>query len=243
MFSWNIFKVLSNFRQLTFIWLKVILAIAVFLWIFWLVTFTIEVIFPVGLFVMYMYNILYLFIALIVLVFGYFAILKPYVPEAYIRASVEIAAVTTGHHIELTPIAEIVKADIPNIDSGVFKKYFILLEAYITSTKKFTNPDITLIEIANQLNTNSFNISKAIKIYSKEGSFYEYINRYRLIYFLGLLVSPENDQFTITALALKAGFTSTTTLNKYCKKITGTTPARAKVLLEQGKTVEDLLNG
>lgn len=243
MFSWNIFKVLSNFRQLTFIWLKVILAIAVFLWIFWLVTFTIEVIFPVGLFVMYMYNILYLFIALIVLVFGYFAILKPYVPEAYIRASVEIAAVTTGHHTELTPIAEIVKADIPNIDSGIFKKYFILLEAYITSTKKFTNPDITLIEIANQLNTNSFNISKAIKIYSKEGSFYEYINRYRLIYFLGLLVSPENDQFTITALALKAGFTSTTTLNKYCKKITGTTPARAKVLLEQGKTVEDLLNG
>lgn len=242
MFSWNIFKVLSNFKQLTFIWLKVILAITVFLWIFWLVAFAIEVIFPVGLFVMYLYNILYLLIGLIVLVFGYFAILKPYVPEAYIRASAEIAAVTAGPETEIIPIAQIMETEITDADSGIFKKYFILLEAYITSTKKFTNPDITLIEISNELNTNSFNISKAIKIYSKEGSFYEYINRYRLVYFLNLLATPENDQFTITALAFKAGFTSTTTLNKYCKKITGTTPSKAKVLLTQGKTVEDLLN-
>ena len=135
------------------------------------------------------------------------------------------------------------EAGIPDADSGIFKKYFILLEAYISNTKKFTNPDITLIEIANELNTTSFNISKAIKIYSKEGSFYEYINQYRLVYFLNLLANPGNDQFTITALAFKAGFTSTTTLNKYCKKITGTTPSKAKVLLTKGKTIEDLLNG
>ena len=243
MFSWNIFKVLSNFKQLTFIWLKVILAIAVFLWIFWLVTFAIEVIFAGGLFVFYMYNILYLLIALIVLVFGYFAILKPYVPEAYIRASAQIAALTAGPETLIVPVAEIVKADITDKDADVFKKYFIILDTYINTSKKFTDPDITLIEIAKQLNTNAFNISKTIKIYSKEGSFYEYINRYRVVYFLSLLANVENNQFTIIALAFKAGFTSTTTLNKYCKKITGTTPSRAKVLLEQGKTVEDLLNG
>ena len=243
MFSWNIFKVLSNFKQLTFIWLKVILAISVFLWIFWLITFVIEVIFPVGLFVMYMYNILYLLIALIVLVFGYFAVLKPYLPEAYIRASAQIAAASAGPVSELIPASEITEAEIPDVGSGIFKQYFILLEEYMTTTKKFTDPDITLVEIANELNTNSFNISKAIKIYSKEGSFYEYINRYRFIFFLELLSKPESDQFTITALALKSGFTSTTTLNKYCKKIIGTTPSKAKFLMTQGKTFEDLLNG
>ena len=243
MFSWNIFKVLSNFKKLNFIWLKVILAISVFLWIYWLIIFFCEVFFMNRMPVMYMYNVLYLLIALVVLIFGYFAVLKPYVPEAYIWASAEIAAVTAEPETELIPDTEFVEAEIPDADSGIFKKYFILLEAYISNTKKFTNPDITLIEIANELNTTSFNISKAIKIYSKEGSFYEYINQYRLVYFLNLLANADNDQFTITALAFKAGFTSTTTLNKYCKKITGTTPSKAKVLLTKGKTIEDLLNG
>jgi AraC-like DNA-binding protein len=248
-FSWNIFKVLSNFSQLKFIWLKIILAISVFLWIYWLITFSIEVIFPIGPVVIYMYNILYLLIALVVLVFGYFAILKPYVAEAYIRAMEEINTIEAEQKPDII-IKEQIEKELSNADElgnakepDIFKQYFVLLEAYINKTKAFTNADITLVEIAKKLNTNSFNISKAIKIYSKEGSFYEYINRYRLIYFLGLLANPDSDQFTITALALKSGFTSSTTLNKYCKKITGTTPAKAKVLLAHGKTAEDLLNG
>jgi AraC-like DNA-binding protein len=249
MFSWNIFKVLSNFSQLKFIWLKVILAIAVFLWIYWLITFAVEVIFPVGPVVIYMYNILYLLIALVVLIFGYFAILKPYVPEAYIRATEEIDTISERQWPDIVATQQSdyeinEKEELSDTaEPGIFQHYFALLEAYVSKTKTFINPDITLVEIAKDLNTNSFNISKAIKIYSKEGSFYEYINKYRLVYFLNLLNNSENDQFTINALALKSGFTSTTTLNKYCKKITGATPSKAKLMLVHGKTVEDLLNG
>ncbi len=248
MFSWNIFKVLSNIKQLTFIWLKVILAISVFLWIYWLITFSVETIFPVGPVVLYMYYSLYLLIALIVLVFGYFAILKPYVAEAYIRASEDIDAVSTEQDWLVHPSIEfenemlIDKEKELDEEPGIFKQYFTSLEAYISKTNCFTNPDITLVEIAKNLQTTSFNISKAIKIYSKEGSFYEYINKYRLVYFLGLLNNPESDRFTINTLSLQSGFTSTTTLNKYCKKITGNTPSKAKALLTNGKTIEDLLN-
>ncbi|MFZ1785212.1 MAG: hypothetical protein WAU23_08390 [Ferruginibacter sp.] len=244
MFSWNIFKVLSNFRQLTFTWLKVILAISVFLWIYWLITFALEVFLPVGPVVIYMYYLLYLMIALVVLVFGYFAILKPYVPEAYMRATEEIntASKQGQPEINTAPAEENAEVEVNTAEPGIFKQYFILLEAYINKTNVFTNADITLVDIAKDLNTTSFNVSKAIKAYSKEGSFYEFINRYRLIHFLGLLKDPGNNQFTIHALALRSGFTSATTLNKYCKKITGTTAAKAKDLLAAGKSVEDLLH-
>lgn len=245
-FSWNIFKVLSNLSRLRFGWLKVILGISVFLWLYWLVTFFCEAFFRQSLPVHYMYYVLYLLIALVVLVFGYFAILKPYVAEAYLRASTEIESIKPMVAINIPPAVSLEMTDSKPLlteEPGIFRQYFTKLEEYIASTGKFKSPEITLAEIAKELNTTSFNISKAIKLYSREGSFYEYINRYRLLHFLQLIGDPKNDQFTINALALKSGFTSTTTLNKYCKKITGLTPAKAKILLTEGKSVEDLLNG
>lgn len=240
-FRWNIFKVLSDLRRLNVNWLKVILGISVFLWVYWLFAFVCEITKVTSLQQQItMYYALYLLIALVVLVFGYFAILKPYVPEAYIKAAEEIEAAVPENPV--TPFATGTTEDASREKTDdSFRPYFNALKAYFENTQKFREPDITLVEIAKALNTNSFNISKAIKLYSREGSFYEFINRYRIIYFLELLGRPENDTYTITALALQSGFTSTTTLNKYCKKITGTTPARAKQLLFEGKKAADLL--
>jgi len=242
MFSWNIFKVLSNFKKLNFIWLKVILAISVFLWIYWLVTFFFEIIFQSIPPVVYMYYILYLLIALVVIVFGYFAVLKPYVAEAYINASVGIQAVTSDSAEEAI-LETAGKNDLTKEpeDTEIIKNYFTGLEKYLQESEAFINPDITLVEISKELNTTSFNISKSIKHFSKEGSFYEYINRYRLLHFLNLLAKPDSDQFTINALALQSGFTSTTTLNKYCKKLTGLTPAKVKILLQTDGSIDKLL--
>jgi len=251
MFSWNIFKVLSNFKKLNFIWLKVILAISVFLWVYWLIIFFCEVFFMNQVPVMYMYNVLYLFIALVVIIFGYFAVLKPYVSEAYIKASKEIELSKAANQDDATIF--VADTTVPNpenaslqnepvIESYLYKNYYELLEKYMETTTRFQNPDITLLDISKELQTTSFNISKAIKIHSGRGSFYEYINYYRLSYFLMLLAKPESEQFTINTLALQSGFSSSTTLNKYCKKITGATPARAKILLAAGKTVNDLLS-
>jgi AraC-like DNA-binding protein len=247
-FSWNIFKVLSNIKKLNFGWLKTILAISVFLWITWFIVFFAEIFFintyPSAIQVMYL--VLYLIIALTLLIFGYFAILKPYVPEAYIMASAEIDSINTPLAQDTVPAIQLtdpLESEMsPPGDAGIYKQYFIKLEDFMVSTQKFLDPDITLAEISRSLQTNSFNISKAIKLFSREGSFYEYINRYRLIYFLELLQKSGNDQYTLNALAMKAGFSSATTLNKYCKKITGHTPARAKTLMAEGWALADLLN-
>ncbi len=116
-----------------------------------------------------------------------------------------------------------------------------MLEQFIQKEKIFIQGDLTLTDIAKKLEISSFTLSKSIKQYSEEGSFYEYINRYRLLYFIDLLVKTENDAYTIQALAQKSGFTSPSTLSKYCKKITGNTPAKIKQLLKEGKNPSQLL--
>lgn len=253
-FTWNIFRVLSNYKSLRFNWIKVILGISIVLWVYWLLAFTLEIFYP-GLTQaqMYlMYLILYLLIALVVLVFGYFAILKPYVPEAYLQASAEIASINN----EPPPDVKQPVADAPAVETGAmvetskkadeienqnFQKWFEMLEEFIQKEKVFTQPDLTLTDIAKKLETSSFTLSKSIKQYSNEGNFYEYINRYRLLYFIDLLVKTENDAYTIQALAQKSGFSSPSTLSKYCRKNTGNTPARIKQLIKEGKKPADLL--
>lgn len=249
-FTWNIFRVLSDYKTLKFNWIKVILGIAIVLWVYWLATFILEVFYMDVAPVEFMYFLLYLLIALVLLVFGYFAILRPYIPEAYLKVSSEIASINNK-----TQSAEfLVTTEVSPPESGIetvplreetgnlsFQKCFDDLEKYIEKEKVFTSPEITLTDIAKKLGASSFTVSKSIKQYSKEGSFYEYINRYRLIYFIELLAKPGNEAYTIHALAQKSGFTSTSTLSKYCKKLTGYTPARVKQFLQEGKKSEDLL--
>lgn len=253
-FTWNIFRVLSSYKTLRFSWIKVILGISIALWGYWLVAFTIEVLYPdLAQTQMYMmYFILYMLIAIVVLVFGYFAILMPYLPESYLKVGSEIASINNEpapNDYQSLPYIKVIETEtdmeikkvVEGNENQNFQKYFEMLEQFIQKEKVFLQPEVTLIEIADKLKTNPFILSKSIKHYSKEGSFYEYINKYRLLYFIDLLAKPENDAYTILALAQKSGFTTTSTLNKYCKKITGNTPTRVKQLLKEGKKPANLL--
>lgn len=255
-FTWNIFRVLSDYKTLKFNWIKVILGIAIVLWVYWFVVFILEAFYMDDAPVEFMYFLLYLLIALVVLVFGYFSILKPYVSEAYLKVNSEIASINkedpaaienmlTNSEPAKRATIEVAEPELPKkiteFDNQHFQQCFEKLEQFIQQEKTFTNPEITLTDIAKKLSTSSFTVSKSIKQYSKEGSFYEYINRYRLLYFIQLLAKTENEPYTIQALAQKAGFTSTSTLSKYCKKLTGHTPARVKQLLLEGKKPGDLL--
>jgi AraC-like DNA-binding protein len=271
-FTWNIFRVLSSYKTLRFNWMKVILGIAIVLWIYWFTAFGLEVFWGRVEIVKDMYFSLYLLIALVVLVFGYFAVLRPYVPEPYLKVNSEIASIDKEEHTVSEPMPEPAEAEIlplpgtqpivetkhthekmteggkpeknlqtQQLDKQHFQKWFNRLEMYINKEKTFTNPEITLTDIANKLGTSSFTISKAIKLFSKEGSFYEYINRYRILYFIDLLADKESEAYTIQSLAYKSGLTSTSTLSKYCKKLTGSTPAKLKTLLQTGKKPAEIL--
>lgn len=243
-FSWNILKALSNLKKLRFGWLKAILAITVVLWVCWLAAFAAEWWYGPEPLTTTLYNVWYGLIALVILAFGYLALLKPYVPEAYLKARKDIAAITTLDETEtLTPDDSItVQEEQPTLeDNKQLATCFAQLQAYMQAENAFINPDITLAEISKALITSSFTLSKAIKACSQEGSFYEYINKMRLLYFLASLTLPENGSYTLNFLGQQAGFSSFTTLTKYCKKYTGHTPAKAKQLLQNGQSLADML--
>ncbi|GAB4237868.1 MAG: hypothetical protein Tsb0034_13190 [Ekhidna sp.] len=101
----------------------------------------------------------------------------------------------------------------------VAEKLLVLLE----EKRIFLDPDISLLSLAKQLNTNNVLLSKTINQQFNMG-FYDLINKYRVQEFIRLVQDPQNSHFTYYALALQAGFNSKTSFNKYFKKVTKQTP-------------------
>jgi AraC-like DNA-binding protein len=98
------------------------------------------------------------------------------------------------------------------------------LETLMQNEKPYLEPELTLNELANRLQCPSHQLSQVIN--AKCGkTFYHYINSYRIKEFLELSALPENNKFTLLALAYEAGFNSKTTFNKYFKLETGKNPS------------------
>lgn len=90
--------------------------------------------------------------------------------------------------------------------------------------KLFKNPELTLNELAAQLNVHPNNLSQVIN--SRENkNFYDYINGKRMEEFLQLVGKPESKKYTLLSLALECGFNSKAAFNRNFKKMTGLTPS------------------
>ncbi|MEL7342438.1 MAG: helix-turn-helix domain-containing protein, partial [Bacteroidota bacterium] len=97
------------------------------------------------------------------------------------------------------------------------------LRAAMEEEEVFMNPELTLGELSDIVQTNTHTLSRVINEgYGK--SFYDFINEYRVKAFAKLALDDTNKQETFLALALRVGFNSKTTFNRAFKKVTGTTP-------------------
>lgn len=97
------------------------------------------------------------------------------------------------------------------------------LEALMQKEKPFTNPELTLRELASMLDIPPNQLSQVINsVYHK--SFYVYINGLRIQEFLAVAMLPQNQNYTFLAIAFDCGFNSKTTFNKYFRLETGKTP-------------------
>lgn len=87
----------------------------------------------------------------------------------------------------------------------------------------YSNPELTLGQLAEIVRTNTHTLSRVINEgYGK--SFYDFINEYRVEAFNELLLSEASANETFLAIAFQVGFNSKTTFNRAYKKVTGTTP-------------------
>lgn len=89
--------------------------------------------------------------------------------------------------------------------------------------KLFKDPELGLNELAEQLNIHPNVLSQVINTLENK-NFYDYINELRIEEFKLILIRPENQKFTLLALAYEVGFNSKTSFNRNFKKKIGMSP-------------------
>ncbi|MCU0374217.1 MAG: helix-turn-helix domain-containing protein [Chitinophagaceae bacterium] len=98
-----------------------------------------------------------------------------------------------------------------------------ILEA-VVGRHLYEDPDLTLVQLAQQLATNPSQLSKAINQgFGK--NFNDFINQYRVESLLEKLRRGEHRQQTLLALAYDAGFNSKATFNRAFQRHTGHSPS------------------
>jgi AraC-like DNA-binding protein len=110
------------------------------------------------------------------------------------------------------------------------QKYRILLDEYMKMGKPYLNNQLTLYQLAEEVNIPPHYLSRIINAYYQQ-NFFEFINRYRVDEFKKRLIDPKFKNYTLLAIAFDCGFNSKSSFNRLFKKDTGSTPSEYKDLL------------
>lgn len=110
----------------------------------------------------------------------------------------------------------------------VHDENFVLLKAelkhYFENEKPFLNPNLTINDLAQHLNTPSYIVSRVINE-GFEKNFFDFVNYYRVIEFKEQINNPKFKNYTLLSIAFEVGFNSKTSFNRAFKKITNQTPS------------------
>lgn len=98
-----------------------------------------------------------------------------------------------------------------------------MLNRLMEQEKPFTNPDLTLGEMAQQLDVHPNNLSQVINSVAQK-NFYDFINSRRVEEFIYQAGQPENQNFTLLSIAYECGFNSKSSFNRNFRRITGSSP-------------------
>lgn len=98
----------------------------------------------------------------------------------------------------------------------------------IAKDKLYQNPNLTLLDVARQLDTNQTVISKMVN-QGFQMNFNDFINDFRVKAVIALLEQGEHKTQTLLGISIDCGFNSKTTFNRCFKKQTGVSP---KIFIE-----------
>jgi len=98
------------------------------------------------------------------------------------------------------------------------------LREHMKKTKPFTEPKLSLYDLASQMSVNTHYLSTVLnKVVGK--NFYEFVNDYRISEVKNRIHKKEFETFTILTIALESGFNSKSSFNRIFKNGTGQTPS------------------
>ncbi|MFM8911335.1 MAG: helix-turn-helix domain-containing protein, partial [Flammeovirgaceae bacterium] len=120
--------------------------------------------------------------------------------------------------IEPAP-AEATELPIEHLEMEVGK-----LSHYMETKKPYTNPKLTLVELAHSLDMPPYVVSKVIN-HGFDKNFFDFVNSYRIEEFKKRVEDPQFRNYTLLSIAFDVGFNSKTAFNRSFKKITNQTPS------------------
>lgn len=97
------------------------------------------------------------------------------------------------------------------------------LKKAMEEQKLFLNPELTITELANTLGVHPNHLSQVINSVESK-TFYDFINGLRIDEFKRIVARPENQKYTLLALAFECGFNSKTAFYRNFKNATGQSP-------------------
>ena len=98
------------------------------------------------------------------------------------------------------------------------------IDVQISESHMYTDPDLTLKDIAQRLGLTQKRIKQLLKDDERYGRLYDYLTEKRVLYATELI--KENPQWSMDAISKEAGFVSRTTFQTEFKKRIGVTPAQ-----------------
>jgi AraC-like DNA-binding protein len=99
------------------------------------------------------------------------------------------------------------------------------LKTYVETNKPYLNPQITIYELATNIETPPYQVSQLLNEYFKM-NFFDFINYYRVEEFKKQVFLPENKNYSIQSVAFDCGFNSKTTFYRIFKEHTKLTPSQ-----------------
>jgi AraC-like DNA-binding protein len=110
-----------------------------------------------------------------------------------------------------------------------FEELRAKIETTMIRDKLYLEPELSLSDLAQKLRTNTSVLSAAIN--SNFGkNFNDFVNEYRVEEFKKQIKLPQNQNYTLLAVAFDCGFNSKATFNRAFKKFTGESPKAMKIV-------------
>jgi AraC-like DNA-binding protein len=173
-------------------------------------------------------EIIYTAVVSLVLFMGFFGINQMNIfysataPEKVLEQETETANKSKG---VIKPKSANGKYEKSGLNEEMASKIYTNLNTLVKENAIYKNEQITLVELAKQLQAHPNHLSQVIN--EKEGkNFYNYINSLRIKEFIKLASLPENKKYTMISLAYDCGFSTKSTFNKHFKLQTGKTPTQ-----------------
>ncbi|MBK8051765.1 MAG: AraC family transcriptional regulator [Saprospiraceae bacterium] len=212
----------SNQENINLNWLRILIYMMAVIWIFIIFSESDPWIFSLS--------------SIYVVVLGYFGINQVGI---FTNNSVALESVNNSEVIEdIEPTEEKKKYAKSGLTEDAAFSLHENLKSLMQEKQLFQEAELTLVELSNYLNVHPNYLSQVINE-KEEVNFYDYINGLRVEEFKRLLLLPENQKYTIIALAYECGFNSKSAFNRIFKKHTNLSPT--EYMKEQGiKNIKDL---